>query len=199
MAADILLYQADLVPIGDDQRQHMELTRDVAERFNGIYGDVFTVPEPYFGKTGARIMSLQDPSKKMSKSETENKNNVIYLLDEPDVIMAKFKRAVTDSGSEVIYSDDKPGIKNLLDIYCALTGIATAEAEREFDGKGYGFFKSAVGETVVAELRPVWERFNELKQNKDYVDGIIASGARNAGALAARTLAKVQKKIGLPR
>ena len=143
MAADILLYQADVVPVGKDQLQHLELTRDIAQRFNGVYGDVFTIPEPYLGKAGAKIMSLQDPSKKMSKSD-ENENASIYLMDEPDVVMRKFKRAVTDSEAAVRYRDEQPGIKNLIDIYCACTGKTPEETEKEFEGKGYGDFKMAV-------------------------------------------------------
>lgn len=197
MAADILLFQADVVPVGSDQKQHLELTRDIANRFNSIYGDVFTVPEPYIGKVGARIMSLQDPSKKMSKSD-ENPNASIYLLDDPDTIIRKFKRAVTDSGSEVIYRDDKPGIKNLMDIYGVVTGKTNEEIEREFDGRGYGDFKLAVGEAVVDTLRPLQTRMAELSKDKAYIDGIIKANAEKAGYVANKTLRKVQKKIGFP-
>ena len=197
MASDILLYQTDLVPVGEDQRQHLEITRDIAGRFNGIYGETFKIPEAYIGKVGARIMSLQEPTKKMSKSD-ENKNNTILLMDEPAVIMNKVKRAMTDSGSEIRHGEDKPGITNLLNIYCACTGKTMEEAEREFDGAGYGAFKTAVGEAVVAELEPVQKRVKELEKNKDYLDEVIKHGAERAGRLAARTLTKVQKKVGFP-
>ncbi|WP_099467577.1 tryptophan--tRNA ligase [Konateibacter massiliensis] len=197
MAADILLYQADVVPVGIDQMQHLELARDIAERFNGIYGDVFTIPEIYMGKVGRKIMSLQDPTKKMSKSD-ENPNGSIYLTDDTDTVIRKFKRAVTDSGSEILYSDDKPGIKNLIDIYCAITDKTTKEAEKEFDGKGYGDFKLAVGEAVADCLKPIQERQKELLGDKAYVDGIIKNNADKAGYYAAKTLRKVQKKVGFP-
>jgi len=198
MAADILLYQTDLVPVGDDQRQHIELCRDVAQRFNGVYGDVFKIPEPYIRKVGARIMSLQEPEKKMSKSETENMNNVVFLLDSPDVIMGKFKRAVTDSGAEVRAAADKPGITNLLTIYGVLTGKTVEEAEKDFIGKGYGDFKRAVGETVIDALRPVQERFAALAKDKAYIDSVIKTNAEKANHLAARTIQKVKKKVGFP-
>ncbi len=197
MAADILLFQTDVVPVGADQKQHLELTRDVANRFNGIYGDVFTVPEPYIGKTGARIMSLQDPMKKMSKSDA-NPNASIYLLDDMDTVIRKFKRAVTDSGSEVIYHDDKPGIKNLMDIYSVITGKTIADIEKEFDGKGYGDFKLAVGESVVSILNPLQKRMEELNNDKAYVDSIIKANAEKANYFAQKTLRKVQKKVGFP-
>lgn len=197
MAADILLYQTDLVPVGEDQRQHLELTRDIAQRFNGIYGDVFKVPDAYIGKVGARVMALQEPTKKMSKSD-ENQNNIITLMDDPKVIMNKMKRAMTDSDTEVRFAEEKPGISNLLSIYCAVTGKAIAEAEKEFAGAGYGTFKTAVGEAVVAELEPVQKRVKELEANKDYLDAIIKSGAEKASRLADRTLTKVQKKVGFP-
>ena len=197
MAADILLYQADVVPVGVDQMQHLELTRDIAERFNNIYGDVFTVPEAYVGKVGAKIMSLQDPTRKMSKSD-ENQNNIITLMDDPKVIMNKMKRAMTDSDTEVRFAEEKPGISNLLSIYCAVTGKTIAEAEKEFAGVGYGTFKTAVGEAVVAELEPVQKRVKELEANKDYLDAIIKGGAEKASRLADRTLTKVQKKVGFP-
>lgn len=197
MAADILLFQADVVPVGVDQKQHLELTRDIANRFNGIYGDVFTVPEPYIGKVGAKIMSLQDPAKKMSKSD-ENPNASIYLLDDPDTVIRKFKRAVTDSGSEVIYRDDKPGIKNLMDIYRVATGKSVEEIEREFDGRGYGDFKLAVGESVVDILKPLQTRMDELSKDKAYIDSIIKANAEKANYVANKTLRKVQKKVGFP-
>ena len=197
MAADILLYQADVVPVGIDQMQHLELTRDVAQRFNALYGDVFTVPEPYIGKVGAKIMSLQDPAKKMSKSD-ENPNASVYLMDDPDTIMRKFKRAVTDSEACVRYCDEQPGIRNLIDIYSASTGKKPEEVEREFEGKGYGDFKLAVGEAVVDVLRPVQERFAELEKDKAYIDSIIKENAEKAGYYAQKTLRKVQKKVGFP-
>lgn len=197
MAADILLFQSDVVPVGVDQMQHLELTRDVAQRFNSIYGDVFTIPEPYLGKVGAKIMSLQDPSKKMSKSD-ENVNGSIYLMDDPDTIIRKFKRAVTDSMAEVRYSDDQPGIKNLLDIYCACTGKTPDEAVMEFAGKGYGDFKLAVGETVVSVLKPLQDKFHDLSKNKDYVDSIIKANDEKANYYATKTLRKVQRKVGFP-
>lgn len=197
MAADILLFQTDVVPVGVDQKQHLELTRDIANRFNSIYGDVFTVPEPYIGKVGAKIMSLQDPSKKMSKSD-ENPNASIYLMDDPDTIIRKFKRAVTDSGSEVIYRDDKPGIKNLMDIYSVMTGKSIADIEKEFDGRGYGDFKLAVGESVVDILKPLQDRMDEISKDKAYLDGIIKTNAEKASYVANKTLRKVQKKVGFP-
>jgi len=199
MASDILLYQSDLVPVGEDQRQHLELSRDIAIRFNNLYGDVFTVPEAYIGKAGARVMALQCPEKKMSKSETGDDSGVIYLLDDPKIIMNKVKRAVTDSGSEVRHSPDKPGISNLLNIYCAITGKTIQQAEIEFENSGYGQFKAAVGEAVVEELRPIQARLRELSGNKDYIDRIIKTNADKAGRLAERTLRKVHKKIGLPQ
>lgn len=197
MAADILLYQADVVPVGIDQMQHLELARDIATRFNGIYGDVFTVPEIYMGKVGRKIMSLQDPTKKMSKSD-ENPNGSIYLMDDTDTIIRKFKRAVTDSGSEIKYLDEKPGIKNLIDIYCATTGKSPADVEKEFDGKGYGDFKLAVGEVVAECLKPIQDRQKELLADKAYVDEIIKNNAEKANYFAMKTLRKVQKKVGFP-
>ena len=197
MAADILLYQADVVPVGIDQMQHLELTRDIAQRFNGIYGDVFTIPEAYIGKVGAKIMSLQDPSKKMSKSD-ENPNGSIYLMDDPDTIMRKFKRAVTDSEGQILYRDEQPGIKNLINIYCACTGKAPDEVVREFDGKGYAEFKPAVGEAVVSVLKPLQDRVAELSKDKDYIDSVIKNNAEKAQYFANKTLRKVQKKIGFP-
>ena len=169
MAADILLYQADVVPVGVDQKQHLEITRDIAERFNNIYGDVFTIPEPYIGKAGAKIMSLQEPTKKMSKSD-ENVNATIMLLDDRDTIIRKFKRAVTDSEAEVRYGEDKPGISNLMDIYGCVTGKSHDEITAEFAGKGYGDFKLAVGESVADELAPLQKRYEELVKDKAYIE-----------------------------
>ncbi len=196
MAADILLYQADVVPVGADQKQHLEITRDIANRFNGIYGDVFTVPEPYIGKATAKIMSLQDPTKKMSKSD-ENVNASILLMDDPDTIIRKFKRAVTDSDMEIRYSDDKPGIQNLINIYSCITGKTVEETEREFDGKGYGEFKLAVGEAVVSRLKPLQDKFYELQKEKDYINRVIKENDEKAAYFANKTLRKVQKKVGL--
>ncbi len=197
MAADILLYQTDVVPVGKDQLQHLEITRDIAERFNAIYGDVFTVPEPYIGKAGASIKSLQDPLKKMSKSD-ENPNASIYLMDDVDTIIRKLKRAVTDSEGCVRYREEQPGIRNLIDIYSACTGMAVADIEKEFEGKGYGDFKMAVGESVAALLKPLQERYADLSKNKDYLDSIIRNNAEKANYYAQKTLRKVQKKVGFP-
>ncbi len=197
MAADILLYQADVVPVGIDQMQHLELTRDIAQRFNGVYGDVFTVPEAYIGKVGAKINSLQSPEKKMSKSD-ENANASIYLMDDPDTIMRKFKRAVTDSEACICYRDEQPGIKNLLNIYSACTGKLPEEAVNEFAGKGYGELKTAVGESVVAVLKPLQDEVARLSKDKAYIDSIIKENAEKANYYATKTLRKVQKKIGFP-
>lgn len=196
MAADILLYQADLVPVGDDQKQHVEICRDIAERFNGIYGSVFKIPEPLISQVGARIMSLAEPEKKMSKSDP-NPNAFILLDDSPDTIMRKIKRAVTDSGACVKKSDDKPGVSNLMTIYSIATGKSLEETEKEFEGKGYGDFKPAVGEALIELLRPIQEKKAYLLKNRDYIDSIIKDGADKAGKAAARTLSKVYKKIGL--
>ena len=197
MAADILLYQADVVPVGIDQMQHLEITRDIAERFNNIYGDVFTIPEAYVGKVGAKIMSLQDPERKMSKSD-ENPNASIYLMDDMDTIMRKCKRAVTDSEAQILYRDEQPGVKNLINIYSACTGKTPDEVVKEFDGKGYGDFKMAVGESVCAVLKPLQDEAARLEKDKAYIDGIIKANAEKAGYFANKTLRKVQKKIGFP-
>lgn len=196
MAGDILLYQADYVPVGEDQRQHLEFTRDVAERFNGLYGNVFRVPDAYITKSGARIMSLQEPTKKMSKSDT-NVNAFISILDEPNVIINKFKRAVTDSETTVCFREGKDGINNLMSIYSTITGAALEKIEGDFAGKGYGDFKSAVGEVVVEELRPVRERFKTLMADKAELERIYRLGAERASHIAQRTLDKVKKKVGL--
>ncbi len=196
MAADILLYQADVVPVGVDQKQHLEITRDIAERFNNLYGDVFTIPEPYIGKAGAKIMSLQEPSKKMSKSD-ENLNATILLLDDKDTIIRKFKRAVTDSEACVRFGEDKPGISNLMNIYGCITKKSNEEIEREFEGKGYGDFKLAVGEAVADELAPVQKRYEELMKDKAYIEGCIKENDDKARYFAGKTLRKVQKKVGL--
>lgn len=197
MAADILLYQADVVPVGIDQMQHLELTRNLAERFNNIYGDVFTIPEAYIGKVGAKIMSLQDPSRKMSKSD-ENPNGSIYLMDDPDTIMRKCKRAVTDSEACIRYSDEQPGVKNLISIYSACTGKTPEEAVKEFDGKGYGDFKVAVGESVVSVLKPLQDEFARVSKDKAYLDSVIKNNAEKASYYATKTLRKVQRKVGFP-
>ena len=197
MAADILLYQADLVPVGDDQKQHLELTRDIANRFNNAYSPTFKVPEGYFGKVGARIMSLQEPSKKMSKSDPDE-NGFVSILDSPDVIARKFRRAVTDSDNEIRFAKDKEGISNLLSIYSAITGKSIKESEKDFDGKGYGDFKMGVAEVVIDELRPLQARYKELEKDKGYIDSIIKNNAQTASYLANKTLRKVQRKVGFP-
>jgi trpS: tryptophan--tRNA ligase len=197
MAADILLYQADVVPVGIDQMQHLELTRDIATRFNNIYGDVFTIPEAYIGKVGAKIMSLQEPSKKMSKSD-ENPNGSIYLMDDPDTIMRKCKRAVTDSEACIAYRDEQPGIKNLIDIYCACLNKTSEEAVKEFEGKGYGELKMAVGEAVVSVLKPLQDEVARLEKEKAYLDSIIKENGEKAQYFANKTLRKVQRKVGFP-
>lgn len=195
MAADILLYQADIVPVGADQKQHLEITRDIAERFNGIYGNVFTVPEAYIPKNGARVMSLADPTRKMSKSDP-NPKGTVYLTDEPSVIMKKFKSAVTDSEMSVRYADGKDGINNLMTIYSAVTGKDFDAIESEFAGKGYGDFKKAVGEAVVAELEPVQKKYNEYMADKAYLQEQWTKGAEIASKVSQRTLDKVMKKVG---
>lgn len=195
MAADILLYQADFVPVGDDQKQHLELTRNIAERVNGIYGNVFTVPEPFIGKTGARIMSLTEPDKKMSKSD-ENPKSYILLSDEPDMIVKKIKSAVTDSEARVCYGEHKPGVNNLMSIYSCCTGLSFDEIEEEFEGKGYGDFKLAVAEAVVGEICPVQEKYKALINDKAYLLECAAKGAEKASRRASKTLDKTMKKIG---
>lgn len=199
MAADILLYQADLVPVGEDQKQHVELTRNIAQRFNGVYGDVFTIPEPYIPKIGARIMSLTEPEKKMSKS-SDNPNSYLLVMDPPEDIMRKFKRAVTDSEGGIYRSEEKPGVSNLIEIYSAATGTAPEAVEAEFAGKGYGVFKAAVGEAVAELLRPVREQTLRLLADKGELEHLYRRGAERASEIAGRTLAKVHKKVGfLPR
>lgn len=196
MAADILLYQADVVPVGVDQKQHVEIARDIAGRFNGLYGDVFKMPTPFIPKAGAKIMSLADPTKKMSKSD-DNLNSFIAILEDKDSIIRKIKRSVTDSEALVAYRDGKDGINNLMTIYSVVTGKSFEEIEREFDGKGYGDFKLAVGETVADYLAPVKERFNALMGDKPYLETLAANGAEKASRLARRTLGKVYRKVGL--
>ena len=195
MAADILLYQADYVPVGVDQKQHIEITRDIAIRFNNRYGETFRVPEPYILKEGAKIMSLQEPEKKMSKSD-ENPNASVYLSDDRDTILRKFRRAVTDSDNEIRISADKPGISNLLNIYSAFAGCTLEEAEKTFSGRGYGELKTAVGETVADALAPVQEEQKRLLADKAYLAGVLASGAERAFKAARKTLSKVYRKIG---
>ena len=196
MAADILLYQPDFVPVGGDQKQHVELTRDVALRFNGVYGDVFRVPEPYIPKVGARVMSLSAPTAKMSKSDPAG---CVFLMEKPEDILRKFKRAVTDSDTEncVHYDPErKPGVSNLMGIYAAVTGKSFDEIEAEFAGKGYGVFKPAVGEAVVETLRPIREEAQRILSDKAYLQGVYRSGAEKASRVAGRTLRKVYKKLG---
>ena len=195
MAADILLYQADLVPVGEDQRQHVEITRNIAQRFNGIYGDVFTMPEAYIPKVAARVMSLSEPEKKMSKS-SPNENSVVLVMDKPEAIMRKFKRAITDSEGGIYRSPEKPGVTNLIEIYSAVTGMTPEAVENEFNGKGYGVFKPAVGEAVVEALRPIREETERLLGDKGYLETLYRQGAEKAAALAYRTLRKVHKKVG---
>ena len=195
MAADILLYGTDVVPVGVDQKQHLELARDIAERFNQIYGDTFTVPEGFISKDTMKIMSLAEPTSKMSKSDP-NPNAVVYILDSKDDIIRKFKRAVTDSGAEVRYSEDKPGISNLITVYRAFTGKSIEEIEREFEGKGYGDFKLAVGEACADGLAPVREEFNRLMADKAHLEAVMKAGADEASYYARRILSKVRRKIG---
>ncbi len=196
MAADILLYQADVVPVGLDQRQHLEITRDIAVRFNNVYSPTFTVPEGIYMKVGAKIGDLLDPTKKMSKS-AENPNASIFLNDDRDTVIRKFKRAVTDSDNEIRYDpENKPGVSNLLSIYTIFTGKSLEEAEREFDGKGYGEFKLAVGEAVADKIAPIQREKERLLSDKAYLDGVLASGAERAYKTARKTLSKVYKKIG---
>ena len=196
MAADILLYQADYVPVGADQKQHLELTRNIAERFNGLYSPTFTVPEPIIPKHGARIMSLQDPTKKMSKSD-ENVNAFVAVLDDPDTILRKFKRAVTDSDACVRFDpENKPGVSNLMAIYSTITGQTMEEIEQEFEGKGYGDFKPAVAEAVIEELRPIQERFRQFIGDKAYLEQCYKDNAPKAQRIARKTLQKVMKKVG---
>ncbi len=195
MAADILLYQADLVPVGADQKQHLELTRDLAQRFNSLYSETFKIPEPYIPKVGAKIMNLQNPTKKMSKSD-ENQSGVLFLVDEDNQIANKIKRAVTDSGAEIVFREDKPGISNLITLYHIATGKQIEEIENEFAGKGYGEFKKAVADAVVEFLRPFKVRYREIRANEEYLKLIIREGAEQARRVANKTLAKVYRKIG---
>ena len=192
MAADILLYQADLVPVGIDQKQHLELARNIAQRFNGVYGNVFTLPDGYIPKLAAKVMSLQEPTKKMSKSD-DNPKAFIGILDKPETIVKKFRSAVTDSEAEVVYREGKDGINNLMSIYSAITKKSYEEIQREFEGKGYGDFKTAVGETVAEELRPIREEYDRLMADKAYLESCYRDGAQKARTISQRTLDKVYK------
>ncbi|HIW54567.1 MAG TPA: tryptophan--tRNA ligase [Candidatus Ruthenibacterium merdigallinarum] len=195
MAADILVYGTDLVPIGIDQKQHLELARNIAQRFNGIYGDTFTVPDGYFPTVGAKVMSLQEPEKKMSKSDT-NANAVIRMLDDADTIVRKFRRAVTDSDNCVRAGADKPGVTNLMSIYSAMTGRGFAAIEAEFAGRGYGEFKQAVAESVVDSLRPIQQEYARILADRAYLDGVLKDGAERAAHIARRVLDKTYRKVG---
>ncbi|MCR4726240.1 MAG: tryptophan--tRNA ligase [Clostridia bacterium] len=195
MAADILLFATDLVPVGKDQKQHLELARDLAIRFNNRYGETFVVPEPFIPKQGAKITSLQNPLEKMSKSD-KDQNATVSIIDPPDLIMKKFKRAVTDSDNRIVFSEDKPGISNLLSIYSAFSGESIESAENRFEGKGYGDFKIAVGEAVADALRPVQEKYATFMADKAELERIMKEGAEKASRIAFRTLRKVKKKIG---
>lgn len=195
MASDILLYKPDLVPVGADQKQHLEIARDIATRFNNIYGDVFTIPEPYIPKAGAKIMSLQDPTKKMSKSD-DNPNAWVAILDSREDIIRKFKRAVTDSEAVVRFSEEKPGISNLITIYSAVTNKTIAEIEKEFEGKGYGEFKLAVGEAVADTLEPIKARYDEIIKDKKTLESLYRAGAEKAEKIARKTYFKAMKKVG---
>lgn len=196
MAADILLYQTDLVPIGADQKQHLELARDIAERFNGVYGDTFIVPEGYFPKVGARVMSLQEPTRKMSKSDSED--TYIAILDKPEIIRKKIRRAVTDSDNSVIFDpENKPGVANLMSIMSALSGRSMDEISADYDGQGYGKFKDAVADSVIAALEPIQSEYERISADKAYLQQVMDSGRERASALAHKTMLKVRKKVGL--
>ena len=194
MAADILLYQPDLVPVGNDQKQHIEIARDIANRFNGAYSETFKIPEPYMPKTGARVMSLSDPTSKMSKSDLGDGS--VFLLDSKDVVIKKIKRAVTDSGSEVKYAEGKDGINNLMSIYSAFTGKSFKEIEKEFEGTGYGVFKLAVAETVADSLAVIQDKYNVFISDKEQLNKILIEGAQKASYTAEKTLRKVYRKVG---
>jgi tryptophanyl-tRNA synthetase len=196
MASDILLYQADRVPVGDDQKQHLELTRNLAQRFNHYYSDTFKIPEPYIPKVGARIMSLQEPTKKMSKSD-ENHKSTIFLTDDDNEIKNKIKRAVTDSDNSVKFSDKKPGVSNLITLYHIATGKSISDIEQEFDGKGYGDFKMTVADAVADYIKPIREKYLQIRSDKKYLAEVLTKGAEKANQKAFKTLRKVYKKIGL--
>jgi tryptophanyl-tRNA synthetase len=196
MAADILLYKTDVVPVGEDQKQHVELTRDIAQRFNNIYGETFVLPEPVIPDVGARIMGLDDPTKKMSGSEA-GAGHSIALLDPPDVIRSKIMKATTDSKRDIVFDESRPGIFNLLSIYQSITGEKSKDIEAKFEGKGYGDFKKALAEVVVESLRPLQERYQELTAEPGHIDSILKAGAAKARPLAEKMLAEVQKRVGL--
>jgi tryptophanyl-tRNA synthetase len=196
MAADVLLYDTDLVPVGKDQKQHLELARDIAARFNNLYSPTFTIPEPYIPKEGAKIMDLQDPSKKMSKSE-ENANGYILIMDPPETIRKKISRAVTDTIGIVSYLEEQPGIQNLINILSSITGLTPEEIEKKYSGVGYAQFKSDVAEAIIGELSPIQSKVKELLGNKAYLEEIYKKGAEKANYVANKTLRKMQKKIGL--
>tara|TARA_B100000900_G_scaffold203911_1_gene172921 strand:- start:3640 stop:4647 length:1008 start_codon:yes stop_codon:yes gene_type:complete len=196
MAADILLYNANLVPVGSDQKQHLELSRNLAQRFNKRYSQTFNIPEPYINKSNGRIMSLQNPNNKMSKSDV-NENNFIALIDDPDTITRKVKRAVTDSGSDIVFSDDKPGLKNLITIYSSYSKMSPKKIEQMYNGKMYSDFKNDLAELLVESLRPVREKYEDLISCRDYLDEILVTGSKKASYIASKTLTKVYRKIGL--
>ena len=196
MASDILIYNAHLVPVGADQKQHLELSRNLAERFNHRYSDTFNIPDPFIPESGGRIMSLQNPDNKMSKSD-KNENNFIALLDDEDTIIRKIKRAVTDSGSEIVFSDDKPGLKNLITIYSSYSGISPKDIEKQYVGKMYSDFKEDLGQLISDSLKPVRTKYNEIISDKDYLNKVLSEGAEKASYLARKTLSKVYRKIGL--
>lgn len=195
MAVDILLYNTDLVPVGKDQKQHLELTRDLAERFNNLYSPTFNIPEPYIAESGAKIMDLQEPNKKMSKS-SDNPNSYILIMDPPEVIRKKISRAVTDSIGIVKYSDEQPGVKNLMTILSVITGMTVEEIEKKYEGQGYAQFKIDVAEAIVNELEPIQKKVNELLENKDYLENVYKKGAEKAYYVSNKVLRKMQKKIG---
>ncbi len=195
MASDILLYQADLVPVGADQKQHLELARDLAIRFNSTYSDTFVVPEPCIPKTGARIMSLQEPEKKMSKSD-DNLNNLIAILDSADIVKRKIKRAVTDSGSEVKMDKSRPGISNLVQLYSLITDLSVKEVESQYSGKMYSDFKTDLGNVIAEFLEPIQKKYNEISKDKDYLESVLSKGAENAFYRGRKTLSKVYRKVG---
>ena len=196
MASDILVYNADLVPVGADQKQHLELSRNLAERFNHKYSDTFTVPEPYIPESSGRIMSLQDPNNKMSKSD-ENKNNFIALIDDEDTIIRKIKRAVTDSGAEIVFSEDRPGLKNLITIYSCYSDLSPQDIEDKYVGKMYSDFKRDLGELIAESLKPIRKKYLEIISEKEYLNKILSDGAEKASYLAQKTISKVYRKIGL--
>ena len=196
MAADILLYMTNLVPIGADQKQHLELARDIAQRFNAIYGDVFVVPEGYFPKVGARVMSLQEPTRKMSKSDPDE--TYIAILDKPDIIRKKLRRAITDSEGSIVFDpENKPGVANLMSIMSALTNMSLDEISAAYNGKGYGVFKDAVADAVIAVLEPIQNEYDRIIADKAYLEGVMVNGRERAEAIAYRTMLKVRKKVGL--